>query len=53
MTSEKRKIQLKEAQKRVRAKKKEAGYKGFYCQILPEWRKAIMDFIRGLESNNK
>lgn len=49
MTTEKRKAQLSESQKRNRAKKKLEGRIGFTYMILPEWRKAIMDLIKKLE----
>jgi hypothetical protein len=49
MTTNKRRTQWREAQRRRRAKKSKEGYIYFGCQIKPEWRKMINAFINKLK----
>lgn len=52
MTTDKRKTQLSEAQKRTRAKKKKEGLVNFTYLIKREWRKPILEFIKSLKKGD-
>lgn len=53
MATDKRKEQKKESAKRIHIEKKQAGYKGFYHLILPEWRGEIIRIIKEFEKTIK
>ena len=49
MTTEKRKQQLREAQKRYRGNQAPDGLVNFTHRIKREWRRLILDYIKGLK----
>lgn len=53
MSCEKRKAAQREAQRRIRARKKREGRVNFTWLIKPEWRRAITMFVKQLESGAK